>query len=76
MCRLGAPLMQAALGPQFVDQQQRGDVADALLDGRQADQLAVQLGQQLGNAGFRQCGREGIGGRLRGRAVRSPRRCA
>ncbi len=56
---------EAALGAQLVDQQQRGDVADALLDRRQADQLAVELRQQLGDAGGRQRRGERIARRWR-----------
>ncbi len=44
MCRLGAlRRLQAEVQAQLVDHQQRGDVADALLDGRQADQVAVEF---------------------------------
>ena len=45
MCRLAAGLRrpQAEVQAQLVDHQQRRDVADALLDRRQADQVAVEF---------------------------------
>jgi hypothetical protein len=44
MCRLGAGACRPSPA-QPVDDQQRRDVADALLDRRQADQVAVELGE-------------------------------
>jgi hypothetical protein len=43
MCRLGPGLGRPRFHAQLVDDQQRRDVADALLHRRQADQVAVEL---------------------------------
>ena len=54
---------------QLVDHQQRGDVADACLDRRQADQVAVQFGQHVldlrlsQHLAHRACSRDGLGHR-------------
>ena len=43
MCSVGAPAARPSCSRARVDQQQRGDLADALLHRREADQLAVEL---------------------------------
>ena len=43
MCSDGACAARPRLRAQLVDHQQRGDVADALLDRHQADQVAIEF---------------------------------
>ena len=54
MCSVGASCARPSLLPRPLDEQQRGGLADALLDRREPDQLAVELFQHLGDAGFLQ----------------------
>jgi hypothetical protein len=78
LCRLGAWLVRLQVDAQLVDHQQRRDVADARFDRRQADQVAIELGQHFLHL---RCGKhlchaaraavhQGVGGRvvLRGRS--------
>ncbi len=43
MCSDGAPARELHVAAHLVDDQQRGDLADALLDRREADQLGIEL---------------------------------
>ena len=54
MCRVGAATLEAEFRPHAIDQQQRRDLADALLDRREADQLVVELFQHRADAGLRE----------------------
>ena len=47
MCRVGVSRGQAESRRDAIDQQQRRDLADALLDRREADELAVELVEHL-----------------------------
>ena len=58
MCSVGACARQAEALAHAVDQQQRRDLADALLDRREADQLVVELLQHRADAGLREFGGE------------------
>jgi hypothetical protein len=79
MCSDGACVLPApVLSAQLVDDQQRGDVADALLHRHQADQVAVELvhhrfdlalRQHLGHGARRWQPARGAGGRRAGGAA-------
>ena len=54
MCRLGACACKPEIHAQLVDHQQRRDIADARLDRRQPDQIALQLVDDRAGLALRQ----------------------
>ena len=54
MCRVGACERETEFRPHAIDQQQGRDLADALLDGGEADQLVVELLQHRADARLRE----------------------